>query len=405
MFGSGGRRWATGAVLSVVVPSCLMACSSSADQGPGEPVTSAVANADQSKASQAPSSAPSPATPAADAPKPDPSAAARVTLAFAGDVHFEGSARPLLSDGKGLSTSLRDTVGRADFAVANLETAVGTGGAPMPGKQFTFRAPPRALGVLADAGFDAVSMANNHAADFGPEVFAQTLAARATSPIPVVGIGKNETEAFTPLRVNVRGLKVSVLGSSQIRDLTGLNHAATATQAGIAANLDDTNLRRAVRAAAQTGDVVVVVMHWGTERTTCADERQRETAKRLVADGADIVVGGHAHRPQGSGWEDGAYIAYGLGNFVWYNNSGPNAETGVLTLSIDANYSRSTTHAADPQGLAPRQRSVVTSAKYVPMQIGSDGVPRAVSAQQSTSRSQAWTKSATCGGLSTNPPR
>ncbi|MDN5767844.1 MAG: CapA family protein [Humibacillus sp.] len=196
-----------------------------------------------------------------------------------------------------------------------------------------------------------------------------------------------------------------MLASSLVRDLTGLNHAATATQAGIAANVDDTNLRRAVLAAAQTGDVVVVVMHWNTERTTCADDRQRVTVKRPVADGADIVVGGHAHRPQGSGWNDDACIAYGLGNFVWYNSSGPNAETGVLTLSIDAYYSRSTTHAADPQGLTPRQRSVVTATKYVPLQIGSDGVPRAVSAQQAQAGGQAWAKSAACGGLTTNPPR
>ena len=77
----------------------------------------------------------------------------------------------------------------------------------------------------------------------------------------------------------------------------------------------------------------------------------------------------------------------------------------MLTLSIDANYSRSTTHAADPQGLAPRQRSVVTAAKYVPLQIGSDGVPPAVSPQRSKARSQAWSRSASCDGLTTNPPR
>lgn len=116
-------------------------------------------------------------------------------MAFAGDVHFEGPARDLLSDSGPLIASLRDTVGKADFAVANLETALGTGGQALPGKQFTFKAPPAALGVLSEAGFDAVGMANNHAVDFGNDMFVQTLRAKRDSPLPVIGIGRNAAEA------------------------------------------------------------------------------------------------------------------------------------------------------------------------------------------------------------------
>ncbi|MEO7449023.1 MAG: CapA family protein, partial [Humibacillus sp.] len=210
-----------------------------------------------------------PATPAGAAPAPAPGS--RVTLAFAGDVHFERSAKALLTDGAPLTSAVRDTLGRADFAMVNLETALGEGGAPLPGKDYTFRAPASSLGTLASAGIDAVSMANNHAADFGDGVFAQTLAARAGAPIPVVGIGRTSDEAFTPTIVVVKGLRVAVLASSQIRDVTARHHAAGASSAGIATNLDPGPLRQAVRAAAATSDLVVVMLHWGTQYTSCAD--------------------------------------------------------------------------------------------------------------------------------------
>ena len=264
-------------------------------------------------------------------PRPD-----RITLAFAGDVHFERAARDLLVDAGPLTAALRDTIGRADFAMVNLETALGEGGAPLPGKAYAFRAPVSSLDTLARAGVDAVSMANNHAADFGAGVFAQTLAARGGAPIPIVGVGRDETEAFTPLRVDVHGVSVAVLASSQLREETSRDHAAGPDEPGIATNLDPARLRRAVRAAAATSDLVVVMMHWGTQYTSCADERQRETARLLAADGADVIVGGHAHRPQGSGWLGQSYVAYGLSNFVWYNNEGAGAQTGVLTVTVDA---------------------------------------------------------------------
>lgn len=97
------------------------------------------------------------------------------------------------------------------------------------------------------------------AADFGDDVFAQTLNAKAKSPIPVFGVGKNANEVFTPVTVNLQGVKVALLGSSQVRDPTGLEHAAGTSSAGIAANLEPELLRAAVRKAAASHDVVVVM--------------------------------------------------------------------------------------------------------------------------------------------------
>jgi len=320
-------------------------------------------------------------------------------MAFAGDVHFEGNARGVLSDPGPLIDSLRDTVGDADFAVANLETAIGMGGQPMPGKQYTFRAPPTALKVLASTGFDAVSMANNHAVDFGEDVFAQTLRTKRQSPLPIVGIGGNAAEAFTPVEVKVGDARIAILASSQVRDLTGLKHAATPDSQGIASNVVPDELLKAVTSAAKNHDIVVVVMHWGTEQSLCADDRQRQTAVDLAASGADIIVGGHGHRPQGSGWLGLSYVAYGLGNFIWYQNGGGNGESGVLKLAVDTAYASATTGAPGTPSREPRRRSVVTAASWIPMRIGSDGVPRKSSASLATTATRAWDASASCGGL------
>ena len=89
-----------------------------------------------------------------------------VTLAFGGDVHFDGDLARLLDGDDGLA-ELRPLLGSADVAVVNLETSITDRGAPEP-KTYHFRTSPKALSTLAKAGVDVLSMANNHAVDYGP---------------------------------------------------------------------------------------------------------------------------------------------------------------------------------------------------------------------------------------------
>ena len=78
----------------------------------------------------------------------------------------------------------------------------------------------------------------------------------------------------------------------------------------------------------------MVFLHWGIEGQRCPAARQVDLADRLIEAGADAVVGGHAHRLQGGGWNDGAFVHYGLGNFVFYTEHGPGTDSGVLLLTI-----------------------------------------------------------------------
>jgi len=263
-----------------------------------------------------------------------PRALAPVTFAFAGDIHFEGVLRSKLdANPASVLASIAPVLGSADLTVANLETAVTTRGIPQP-KEYNFRAPPSALTALAAGGIDVASMANNHGMDYGRTGLADSILASRSSGYPVVGIGRNSREAYSPHRVTLKGTRIAVFGATQVLDDHLIRSwTATAGQPGLASAKDAARLAAAVRAARRTSDTVIVFLHWGSERMTCPTERQTRLARILVDAGADIVVGGHAHRLQGAGRLGRGFVAYGLGNFAFYSPPGPAAETGVLFVT------------------------------------------------------------------------
>ncbi len=259
-----------------------------------------------------------------------------VVFAFGGDVHFEGSLRSQLdSDPAGMLSPVAGELGAADIAMVNLETAITEGGTPEP-KAYNFRAPATALTALSSAGVDVVTLANNHGVDYGPDGLADTLAAKAAGTLPMVGVGANATEAYAPWTTVVKDQRISIFGATDVLDEAFYSTwPATDTQAGIASAKDANQARlvAAVQAARPASDTIVVYLHWGIEGSTCPSARQQELAQSLVDAGADIVVGSHAHRVQGGGRLGAAFVDYGLGNFVFYNESGESGRTGVLTVT------------------------------------------------------------------------
>ena len=321
-----------------------------------------------------------------------PSDPGTLTMAFAGDVHFEEYLAPLARDPHGLA-ELRSTLGAADLAMVNLETAI-TGRGTRIGKEFHFRAPAAALETVAGAGVDAVSMANNHGVDYGPVGLGDTLAARKDSPIPVVGIGADEDEAFAPAVLRAKGLQVAVFGADQVVEMTLARFSAGPGKPGVASSSPVTRLRAAVERAAGRYDVVVVFLHWGTDYQQCPDQLSVQTARALEAAGADIIVGGHSHRVNGAGWLGGAYVDYGLGNFVWWRSHEPDSRSGVLTLSVDVDAARGTRRTTSP---------VVRQAVWTPMLIGRDGIPREPGGRDARRLHRLWEQARSCTGLAATP--
>jgi poly-gamma-glutamate synthesis protein (capsule biosynthesis protein) len=258
-------------------------------------------------------------------------AAGNITLAFAGDVHFTGRTTKLLRHPATAFGPISSLLRSADLTVVNLETAVTSGGTPQP-KYYHFRTRPAAFTALRDAGVDIANMANNHVLDYGRKGLADTLAAARAAHFPVLGIGANAAAAWSPYIVTVKGVKIAFLGVSQVAELAS-SLVATKTRSGEAHAI---NLRRtlaAVRAAKKAANVVVVIMHWGTEGQACPDPNQLALALKLARAGANIIVGSHAHILQGSGWLGRTFVAYGMANFLWWEAS-YSTSTGVLLLTL-----------------------------------------------------------------------
>jgi len=254
-----------------------------------------------------------------------------VTLAFAGDVHFAGRTARLLRDPATAFGPVAGVLGAADFAAVNLETSVTSRGVPQP-KTYHFRTAPVAFTALRDAGVDLVTMANNHVLDYGPVGLADTLAAARAARFPYVGIGTDAAAAWAPYVTTIKGTRIAVIGVSQVAELAS-SWVATASRPGEANAIDLDRTLAAVRAARRLAPTVIVFMHWGTEGQACPDPNQLSLARKLAAAGASIIVGAHAHMLQGSGWLGHTFVAYGLGNFLWWERSYSTA-TGILELTI-----------------------------------------------------------------------
>jgi len=265
----------------------------------------------------------------ASSPEPGPEA---VTLAFAGDVHAEGPSGDAIRAGL---PSIREALGAADVTIVNLETAVTDRGTPAD-KSFVFRAPASTLPALAQAGVDVISLANNHGLDFGRQGLTDTLAAARAAGMPLVGLGEDEEAAYAPHVVEVRGQRIAVLAATQVLDGQYVDAwTARDDSPGMASAKRVDRLVEEVRRARADADTVVVHLHWGQERNPCPLPRQQELAQQLVDAGADVVVGEHAHVLLGGGMLGGAYVDYGLGNFVFSGSRSEQAlKSGILTLTV-----------------------------------------------------------------------
>jgi poly-gamma-glutamate capsule biosynthesis protein CapA/YwtB (metallophosphatase superfamily) len=308
---------------------------------------------------------------------------APVAIAFGGDVHFEGViASRLASDPATTFGPIGAVLRRADLAVVNLETAITERGTAAP-KEHTFRAPASAFTALKAAGVDVATMANNHGQDFGVVGLRDSLAAAKAAGFPLIGIGRDAEQAYRAHRFTVNGQRIAVIGATQVLDSSlAAAWSAGDGKPGLASAWDEKRLLAAVRAARANADTVVVDLHWGRELEDCPTDRQRALAPKLVAAGADVVVGSHAHVLLGGGFLRGAYVHYGLGNFVFYARGGVTAQSGVLLLTM-------------------RGRAV-TEAEWVPAVI-SGGIPLPLRGAAAERAVAAWQALRGCTGLAAAP--
>jgi len=238
-------------------------------------------------------------------------------MALAGDTMLgRGVARALAAGppARLVAPEVAELMRAADLVVVNLECCVSDRGRrwDAPGKPFHFRAPPSAVELLALLGVGCVTLANNHALDYGPEALLDTLDHLAGAGITAVGAGPALDEARRPVILDAAGLRVAVVGATD----HPADFAAGPARPGVAyADLADGVpewLLAAVRDAAAHADAVLVTPHWGPNMTRAPVPHVRRAAAALVEAGATLVAGHSAHVPHGVGGR----VLYDLGDFL-----------------------------------------------------------------------------------------
>ena len=265
-----------------------------------------------------------------------------VSIAFAGDILFDSNyavMSKLLANGgdisAGVDPALINEMRSVDIMVLNNEFPYSDRGEPTPEKKFTFRARPQTVSYLGDMGVDLVSLANNHAYDFGENAFFDTMETLEGAGIAYMGAGRNLEEARRPVYYIINNIKIAFVAATQIERLDNPDtRGATESSAGVFRCWNGDNLLETVREAKENSDFVIVFLHWGTENVETIDWAQEKQAPEVVEAGADLVIGAHPHCLQQIDMVNGVPVVYSLGNF-WFNSK--TVDTGMVRVTLNEN--------------------------------------------------------------------
>lgn len=243
----------------------------------------------------------------------------RVLIGASGDVLFHTRVVAAAEANGGfdhLFSGLRRIISDEEIAFANLETPLSVHHAPTRGDPPRLGAPPSAAAAMRRAGFDVLSVANNHAWDQRVQGMVETLAALRRANIVAVGAGDSESEAPGPVFIERNGIRVAFVAFTVIMQ----GHPGTRRPAVRIAMWDERLARRVLGRARERADVVVASMHWGLGYRHADRAEQRSRAAFLVRHGADVVLGHGPHvlqrverveSPRGE-----AVVIYSLGNLI-----------------------------------------------------------------------------------------
>ena len=239
-----------------------------------------------------------------------PNHSANADLVVGGDVMLGRTVGKEIERGADPLAGIRPVLDRATAKLVNLECVVSDKGVAAAGRRYSLRAPFDAMRVLTAARINAVSLANNHANDFGREALLDSIVRLRANEIATVGAGETIERAYSPHFFTTRaGAKVAVIALDDVDGDSGSAFVATArNRERVAAAITEARVEAAF---------ILGFLHWGDENTVRVTERQRELARWLIDHGVDAVVGSHPHCVQPFDAYHGKPIIYSLGNLVF----------------------------------------------------------------------------------------
>lgn len=257
----------------------------------------------------------------------------QITLFFVGDIMLDRGVEYMVEkygnrNFKFPFLKIGDYLQQADILFGNLEGPISDKGIKV-GSIYSFRNNPKAIVGLTYAGFDILSIANNHIFDYGREAMEDTFLRLKEVEIDYVGGGFSETEAYSPVIKEIKGIKIAYLAYMNL----GLKYwAAKENQSGIAW-LDDKIVKN-IKIAKEKANIVIVSMHFGEEYQPKPTLEQKYFAHLAIDSGADLVIGHHPHVIQPIEKYKEGYIAYSLGNFVFDQGFSKETMQGLLLKAI-----------------------------------------------------------------------
>ena len=292
------------------------------------------------EASSGPDS-PGPEIPAEAEPQP-------VRLLFSGDIYLSDhvlNAYDRAGDISGvLDDGYRSLIGESDYFAANQEFPFSSRRQQAPDKQYTFRLPESRVSLMNEIGVDLVTLANNHALDFGTDALLDTVSTLDQAGILHVGAGADSEAARQPAIVDVNGVRVGFIGASRVIPVA--SWTAGASSPGMLTAYDPALLVQTIQETRPLCDYLVVLIHWGVERAEMPVDHQTSLGRQCIDAGADLVVGSHPHVLQGIEYYRGKPIVYSLGNFI-FGSSIP--RTALLEVSLTPQETSSDASQDSPQ--------------------------------------------------------
>jgi len=229
---------------------------------------------------------------------------------------------------------VHDILQKGDITMGNLESPVSDLDNTVCSKNATvcFKASPETIRGLTYAGFDIMTVANNHALDHGPFVMNDTLSHLSRAGIQYVGVQQGINDSIqNPVIVHDPRMTVAFLGFEDINNVS----TYSASDYPRPWNASEDAVIQAVTRARSQADVVVVTFHFGDEYNVTHSARQERLSHAAADAGADIIIGHHPHVIQDIQVYNTSIIAYSLGNFIFDMEGKGVREGAVLTVEID----------------------------------------------------------------------
>ena len=267
---------------------------------------------------------------------PSPTPTKRFTLMAVGDIMLGRTIGEMI-ESEGIEAPFYFTaeeLNSADITLGNLECPISIRG-EAEDKNYAFRAPLAAVESLTFGGFNVLNLANNHILDYGPQALIDTIENLAEGGIYSVGAGRNLTEAYAPVILEVNGLKVAFLGFMDVHPgkYDYPSWEARENQPGVAWAHEEMVIE-AVSSAKRKADIVIVLMHNGYELIEQISSQQYNIARLAIDSGASLVIGSHPHILQRIDSYREGLIVYSMGNFVFDNFLYPPNYSAILSVEL-----------------------------------------------------------------------